>query len=202
MKRKHLFSALYHLFALGFLLNGVTLLLWPLAWYQTMPLDFVQTGPANSHFLRVIGLAYLALAPVFSWCAYNPKKRRPVHLALTLFVVGHAVLNAVEIGSGRYPVSHWLGQIGLIFVPAVILLIMAIPPLRLRARGPREQGVVKWFNATKGYGFVTRQQGDDVFVHYRSIRGEGHRSLREGQQVEFVVVKADKGLQAEDVQPL
>tara|TARA_R110002110_G_scaffold200436_1_gene411172 strand:- start:293 stop:763 length:471 start_codon:yes stop_codon:yes gene_type:complete len=63
----------------------------------------------------------------------------------------------------------------------------------------REGGVVKWFNVTKGFGFITRDQGDDVFVHFRSIRGSGHRSLNEGQRVKFEVVESDKGLQAEDV---
>ena len=61
-------------------------------------------------------------------------------------------------------------------------------------------GTVKWFNNARGYGFITRGEGsDDVFVHYRSIRGEGYRSLAEGQQVEFDLQDGDKGLQAEDV---
>ncbi|GAA6134452.1 hypothetical protein NBRC116188_12410 [Oceaniserpentilla sp. 4NH20-0058] len=63
----------------------------------------------------------------------------------------------------------------------------------------RERGVVKWFNVKKGFGFVTRDNGDDVFVHFRSIRGSGHRSLSEGQAVKFSVVDGQKGLQAEDV---
>ena len=67
---------------------------------------------------------------------------------------------------------------------------------------PREEGQVKWFNVSKGFGFITRDAGDDIFVHYRSIRGEGHRSLTEGQKVEYAVVDGDKGLQAEDVVPL
>ena len=66
----------------------------------------------------------------------------------------------------------------------------------------REQGLVKWFNVSKGYGFVTRQSGEDIFVHFRSIRGTGRRMLREGQTVEFVVVEGDKGPQAEDVEAL
>lgn len=65
--------------------------------------------------------------------------------------------------------------------------------------GPREHGTVKWFNATKGFGFITRDSGDDVFVHFRSIRGEGHRTLRDGERVDFVVSDGDKGLQADDV---
>lgn len=64
----------------------------------------------------------------------------------------------------------------------------------------REVGTVKWFNNARGYGFITRGEGsDDVFVHYRNIRGEGYRSLNEGQSVEFELLKGDKGLQAEDV---
>ncbi|GAA6152797.1 hypothetical protein NBRC116587_22170 [Pseudoteredinibacter isoporae] len=64
----------------------------------------------------------------------------------------------------------------------------------------RANGVVKWFNNARGYGFITRGEGsDDVFVHYRSIRGEGYRSLAEGQKVEFDLQDGDKGLQAEDV---
>jgi len=63
----------------------------------------------------------------------------------------------------------------------------------------RELGSVKWFNANKGFGFITRDSGDDVFVHFRSIRGDGHRVLKDGQRVEFEVTEGDKGLQAEDV---
>jgi len=63
----------------------------------------------------------------------------------------------------------------------------------------REEGTVKWFNVSKGFGFITRANGDDVFVHFRNIRGRGHRSLNEGQRVRFNVHQSDKGLQAEDV---
>lgn len=67
---------------------------------------------------------------------------------------------------------------------------------------PREEGTVKWFNVSKGYGFVTRDNGDDVFVHFRSIRGKGRRILHEGQTVSFRVSDGDKGPQADDVEPL
>lgn len=68
--------------------------------------------------------------------------------------------------------------------------------------GPREQGSVKWFNAAKGFGFVTLDDGREIFVHFRSIRGEGRRSLRDGQRVEFAVNDTEKGPQAEDVEAL
>jgi len=64
----------------------------------------------------------------------------------------------------------------------------------------RETGTVKWFNATKGFGFIERTTGKDVFVHYSAITGTGYRSLEEGQQVEFTVVQGQKGPQAQDVE--
>lgn len=63
----------------------------------------------------------------------------------------------------------------------------------------REIGTVKWFNASKGYGFISREGGDDVFVHYSAIQGDGFRSLDEGQRVEFSVEQGNKGLQATNV---
>lgn len=63
----------------------------------------------------------------------------------------------------------------------------------------QERGTVKWFNSAKGFGFITRENGEDVFVHFRSIKGKGHRSLGEGQSVIFSVTEGEKGLQAVDV---
>lgn len=63
----------------------------------------------------------------------------------------------------------------------------------------REEGTVKWFNVSKGFGFITRSNDEDIFVHYRSIRGQGRRRLFDGQTVTFVVIDSDKGLQADDV---
>ena len=65
-----------------------------------------------------------------------------------------------------------------------------------------EQGTVKWFNDAKGFGFISRQNGEDVFVHYSAINSDGFKSLQEGQAVQFNVVKGPKGWQAADVQPL
>lgn len=62
-----------------------------------------------------------------------------------------------------------------------------------------EKGTVKWFNSSKGYGFISRENGDDVFVHYQSIVGEGYKTLEEGDAVEFNVEKGAKGLQAVNV---
>jgi CspA family cold shock protein len=63
----------------------------------------------------------------------------------------------------------------------------------------RVQGSVKWFNEKKGYGFIEREGGDDVFVHFSAISGDGFRTLEEGQRVEFAIQQGPKGLQAADV---
>jgi cold shock protein len=62
-----------------------------------------------------------------------------------------------------------------------------------------EQGVVKWFNGAKGYGFIKRESGEDVFVHYKAIQGDGYKTLNEGDKVQFEVEKGPKGLQASNV---
>ena len=66
----------------------------------------------------------------------------------------------------------------------------------------RESGTVKWFNDAKGFGFISRESGEDVFVHFRAIQGTGFKSLQEGQKVEFEVVQGQKGLQADAVTAL
>ena len=66
----------------------------------------------------------------------------------------------------------------------------------------KEQGTVKWFNASKGFGFIQRQSGEDIFVHFSAIQAEGYKSLNEGQAVEFEVTSGPKGLQAANVTSL
>ena len=63
----------------------------------------------------------------------------------------------------------------------------------------RKQGSVKWFNSTKGFGFIQQESGDDVFVHFKSIIGDGYKSLEENDKVEYSVIEGEKGLQASEV---
>lgn len=69
----------------------------------------------------------------------------------------------------------------------------------LKHMAAREKGTVKWFNNSKGFGFIQRDEGEDVFVHFKAISGTGYKSLEEGQRVEFSVAQGQKGLQAEAV---
>ena len=92
-------------------------------------------------------------------------------------------------------IQHFLQEKSLKDVGAMLKM-----PAR-EAAMEREQGVVKWFNFSKGFGFITRDNGEDIFVHFRSIKneGDGKRGLREGQRVEFTIIEGDKGLQADAV---
>ena len=136
-------------------------------------------------------------------------------VGLIVAVLGPIILAAAVAlvpGSTEVTVSALLTgeQVGLtlgvylllaLSILVLVLIYQAIlqPLLGRIEEDDREEGLVKWFNVSKGFGFVTRDSGEDVFVHFRSIRGRGHRSLQEGQRVRFGVVESSKGLQAEDV---
>lgn len=138
-------------------------------------------------------------------------KRSGARLVLTLVssalvLIGALLSLAVLLASmgTLLPWATGLSVAGVCLLAAVTLTAM-LPHRRPRipsSDGPREAGTVKWFNTSKGFGFISRDQGEDVFVHFRAIRGDGHRILMEGQRVEFVVARREKGLQAEDVDPL
>ena len=135
--------------------------------------------------------------------------RRSLQIAGSILVILSG-LSAVLIAFGHLP-SMLSGDLSVALIPVGALLAGLTAHLfcNLRVLNPktrlvidtsdRETGTVKWFNISKGFGFITRDQGEDVFVHYRAIRGEGHRTLAEGQRVEFVVTEKEKGLRAEDV---
>jgi CspA family cold shock protein len=94
--------------------------------------------------------------------------------------------------------TGWPSACGMRYLP------LRCPP-RLKKRNAfktMEKGTVKWFNDAKGYGFIQRENGEDVFVHFSAIQGSDFRSLKEGQAVQFEVVKGPKGWQADKVQPL
>jgi CspA family cold shock protein len=106
-----------------------------------------------------------------------------------------------------------LGGVAAVYVAVAfaIFLLLLVATLAVNALTPqlvnlaevegddREIGEVKWFNVNKGYGFITRDDGEDVFVHFRAIRGRGHRTLAEGQKVRYHIIQNERGLQADDV---
>lgn len=164
--------------------------------------------------LLMIGLLNIQFIP--SITANTDPRTRPVLLGVSVLLVLAAAAQALIL---LLPLEQIAGQpatlASLLLVFVAVLLHLATTrtqrqPQRERPRqqrapaasvsgAGRETGTVKWFNTSKGFGFISRDSGDDVFVHFRAIRGEGHRVLTEGQRVEFTIMLRDKGLQAEDV---
>lgn len=165
---------------------------------------------ANGVALSLIGLINLLLA---TFTNYQRGIRQQLQAGVSAVVILATLLQALAV-TGQ--LATLAGQPTLLC--SLILTLLATflhlgANLQLPARharpavshapaqfaGNRETGTVKWFNTSKGFGFISRDSGDDIFVHFRAIRGEGHRVLIEGQRVEYTVMQRDKGLQAEDV---
>lgn len=130
-------------------------------------------------------------------------------LALSKVFAGIVLASGVTLAETLSTVSIYI-VVALVFFAIAFISALSVPASRRRNRSSgtvvesdtddgRERGMVKWFNVKKGFGFITWDDGEDVFVHFRSIRGQGHRSLTEGQRVKFMVVRGQKGPQAEDV---
>jgi CspA family cold shock protein len=153
-------------------------------------------------YLGLFGLFNLLYAP-----EVTQSRERLQNLVSVLLVFAAALQSMVLLAPmpliGAQPASLF----GFLAITGAVALNLSINMLQNRAYsapsaqdlGDRETGTVKWFNTSKGFGFISRDSGDDIFVHFRAIRGEGHRVLVEGQRVEFAVMQRDKGLQAEDV---
>jgi hypothetical protein len=114
------------------LANGMWMLFSPLSWYTDFPAAVPHTGPFNPHFVRDLGVTYLVVALGFGWCALHLDRSRPVHLGLTVFFGGHALIHLVDILAGRLPDAHWLIDTPLVFMPALLLIVFAVPSIRRR----------------------------------------------------------------------
>ncbi|MET0610570.1 cold-shock protein [Pseudomonas caspiana] len=157
-------------------------------------------------YLAFFGLLNLVLAPVIPYWNRGPRHHLQ-NLVSALLVIAVAI----QILTLLVPLETIAGQPAIIAALTAALIAVALhlavsfyrsspsPVAQSHDMTNRDTGTVKWFNTSKGFGFISRDSGDDIFVHFRAIRGEGHRVLVEGQRVEFSVMNRDKGLQAEDV---
>ncbi|HDS1736635.1 MULTISPECIES: cold-shock protein [Pseudomonas] len=155
-------------------------------------------------YLALLGLLNLLLAPVVP-LYYRGTRQQLQYLASALLVVA-VVLQTVALLA-----RPELGNLPALLCAALAVALHLVASFSRNGKksrahvgttqdaNTRDTGTVKWFNTSKGFGFISRDSGDDIFVHFRAIRGEGHRVLVEGQRVEFSVMHRDKGLQAEDV---
>ncbi|WP_445181197.1 cold shock domain-containing protein membrane protein [Pseudomonas sp. McL0111] len=157
-------------------------------------------------YLAFFGLLNLVIAPVIPY--WNKGTRQHLQNLVSALLVLTVVLQTLTLIA---PMPVIAGQPAVLFSLVIALIAVALhlavsfyhasPAAAATSydMSNRDTGTVKWFNTSKGFGFISRDSGDDIFVHFRAIRGEGHRVLVEGQRVEFSVMNRDKGLQAEDV---
>ncbi|QCI14203.1 cold-shock protein [Pseudomonas putida] len=191
------------MFKIVHLVTGVAALLLSLIpSLKTDATPFLQQPDAV--YLALLGLLNLLLAPVVP-LYYRGVRQQLQHLACALLVV------AVVLQTLTLLARPELGNLAALVCAALAVVLHLAAGFARTGRkarsaqsspqdaGKRDTGTVKWFNTSKGFGFISRDSGDDIFVHFRAIRGEGHRILVEGQRVEFSVMHRDKGLQAEDV---
>ena len=157
-------------------------------------------------YLAFFGLLNLTLAPVIPY--WNKGPRHQLQNLVSALLVLAVVLQTLTLFGLLLPIGDQPAVL-LGLTPAVIAVLLHLAVSFYKSSPSsssqsydmtnRDTGTVKWFNTSKGFGFISRDSGDDIFVHFRAIRGEGHRVLVEGQRVEFSVMNRDKGLQAEDV---
>ncbi|NLJ12576.1 MAG: cold-shock protein [Gammaproteobacteria bacterium] len=158
---------------------------------------------ASALLLASFAAANLLIAPILPTWARG--SRRQLQTLVSALIVLATVMQTILMLRGvEQPANHILSLTTLI---SAVVLHLALNLRKVSTKSAplsqdlsdRETGTVKWFNTSKGFGFISRDTGDDIFVHFRAIRGEGHRVLVEGQRVEFTVMDREKGLQAEDV---
>ena len=123
--------------------------------------------------------------------------------AAVLALLGTAVITLVSVGTQTMEGSTGLIVTAIVSFLVMLAIVYADRNLKRARRvvpsGPRVNGTIKWFNVSKGYGFITQDSGEDVFVHYRSLRNQDRYSIKEGMAVTFIMGRSGKGPQAEDV---
>lgn len=122
-------AAFYWLLGLISLGNGLWMLAAPAAWFSGVPAGVPDTGPLNLHFVRDIGVVFIVVGLGAVWCARNLDRCRPVHIGITLFWSGHALVHVLEISTGFLPHTHWRIDAPLIFLPALLLTFITPPPV-------------------------------------------------------------------------
>ncbi|WP_300729307.1 cold-shock protein [Pseudomonas sp.] len=187
------------------LLTGAAALL--LSFIPTLQTDATPyLQHADALYLAFLGLLNLTIAPVIPF--WNKGVRHQLQNLVSALLVLSVVLQTLTLFGLLLPIGDQPAVL-LSLVPAVVAVVLHLAVSFYKSSPSaapqnydmtnRDTGTVKWFNTSKGFGFISRDSGDDIFVHFRAIRGEGHRVLVEGQRVEFSVMNRDKGLQAEDV---
>lgn len=113
--------------------NAIWMLVSPGTWYHDLPAAIPDTGPFNAHFIRDIGIAFVTVTVAFAWAAFEPRWRAPLVAVATVFVAGHALLHLVDTLRGELDADHWLLDFPGVFLPALVLVPVALRLLRSEA---------------------------------------------------------------------
>lgn len=116
--------------------NGLWMLAHAWSWFRWIP-GVSDTGEPNAHFIHDVGIVYLLCAAGFVWCMRRPARGYPLFVGITLFFSGHALGHVAEILAGQLPSSHWLIDLPLVFAPALLLIVLACPPVWRRIQQPQ-----------------------------------------------------------------
>jgi hypothetical protein len=127
-----LLKLFYLIAAAGSLLSSVWMLAAPHSWYTDFPGGIPDTGPYNQHFVRDLGVVFAVCALGLAWCAFNLARCFPVHLGITAFMIGHALVHVADLVTGRLPPHHWWMDTPGVFVPAAALGLLSLPLWRLQ----------------------------------------------------------------------
>lgn len=171
----------YSQMSINLLLDSSTILLLAPAIANLLLGTYLTASQYKRHTLQIIG-SLLVMAS---------------GLAAATVTFGHLTQTTNDLPIALFPLTSMIIGVGAHLLSNLRTFILK--PRIMTDNANRETGTVKWFNVSKGFGFIACDEGEDVFVHHRAIRGEGHKTLAEGQRVEFIVMQRDKGLQAEDV---
>ena len=123
------FRVIYFLMALSCAISGIWMLVSPIGWYHSFPAAIPDTGPLNPHFIRDIGVTFSIIAATLSWGASRRQPIWSLHFVLMSFFVGHALLHIADLITARLPPSHWLLDSVSVFLPAVVMITLALPPV-------------------------------------------------------------------------
>jgi hypothetical protein len=120
-------SALFWVLGLLNLANGLWMIAAPESWYHRLPAAVPHTGPLNTHFVRDIGAAFITIGVAFCVTAPRARRHRGVVLAAGLFLGLHALIHVADLLAGRLPPEHWLIDLPGVFLPAILLAVLALP---------------------------------------------------------------------------
>jgi len=127
MVRVRVLRTIFLVLGIMMVTNSILMLVSSGTWFTLLPAALEDTGPLNRHFVHDVGLAYFTFGIGILWCSRHLKQSSPIFLGVTIFTVGHAISHIGEILYGQLPITHWYIDFPLVFLPAIVLGMIALP---------------------------------------------------------------------------